>query len=638
MAFGTTMLREIPQMLKFQRRQFLSLAAGAAAMPTVSRMATAQTYPTRPVRIVVGFTVGGFYDTYARLIAQWLSEHLGQPFVIENRIGAGGSIATEAVVRAAPDGYTLLFTGSNDAWNTALYDNLSFNYVRDITPVASISKGMGVLVVPPSFPARTVHEFITYARDNPAKVTIASDGVGSGPHVFLELFRSMTGLNTLHVPYRGAAPVIIDLLGAQVQAYFGYVAPLIEYIRRDQLRPLAVTSAIRAEALPGVPTIAEFVPGYDATGWNGIGAPRRTPIEVVEKLNNEINAALANSNVERRIVGFGDTVFASSPADFGRHIIEFTEKWSKVIRAANISQPAMPMVGLIDFGRNAAGANITAFQRGLAEVGFIEGRDVTIEHRPIAEEVRLPEVAADLVRRRVAVIVAPGSTPAALAAKAATAAIPVVFGVADDPVQTGLVVSLNRPGGNVTGFSEVNTEVWSKRLEILRVLVPTAERFGVLFNPNNPLTQFGITEARAAAATSHRSIEPVSARSDNEIESAFASLLNSHIDALLVTPDPLFMSRRVDVVALAARYSLPAAYWNRVFTENGGLISYGSRVTDMYEQVGVYTGRILKGEKPSDLPIVRATKFELVINLKTAKALGLEVPPTLLALADEVIE
>jgi tripartite-type tricarboxylate transporter receptor subunit TctC len=346
-AFGTTMLREIPQMLKFQRRQFLSLAAGAAAMPTVSRMATAQTYPTRPVRIVVGFTVGGFYDTYARLIAQWLSEHLGQPFVIENRIGAGGSIATEAVVRAAPDGYTLLFTGSNDAWNTALYDNLSFNYVRDITPVASISKGMGVLVVPPSFPARTVHEFITYARDNPAKVTIASDGVGSGPHVFLELFRSMTGLNTLHVPYRGAAPVIIDLLGAQVQAYFGYVAPLIEYIRRDQLRPLAVTSAIRAEALPGVPTIAEFVPGYDATGWNGIGAPRRTPVEVVEKLNNEINAALANSNVERRIVGFGDTVFASSPADFGRHIIEFTEKWSKVDPGSKY-QPARHADGWFD--------------------------------------------------------------------------------------------------------------------------------------------------------------------------------------------------------------------------------------------------------------------------------------------------
>jgi tripartite-type tricarboxylate transporter receptor subunit TctC len=231
------------------RRYFLQFAAAGATLPVLSQIAIAQKYPLRPVRIAVGFTVGGFYDTYARLIAQWLSEYFGQPFVIENRIGAGGSIATESVVRAAPDGHTLLFTGSNDAWNTALYDNLSFDYVRDITPVASISKGMGVLVVPPSFPPRTVPEFIVYARDNPVQVTIASDGVGSGPHVFWELFRSMTGVNALHVPYRGAAPAIVDLLSAQVQAYFGYVAPLIEYIRRGQLRPLAVTSATRAEAL-----------------------------------------------------------------------------------------------------------------------------------------------------------------------------------------------------------------------------------------------------------------------------------------------------------------------------------------------------------------------------------------------------
>jgi tripartite-type tricarboxylate transporter receptor subunit TctC/ABC-type uncharacterized transport system substrate-binding protein len=620
------------------RRQFLQLAAALAALPAFSRMARAQTYPMRPVRIVVGFTVGGFYDTYARLIAQWLSEYLGQPFVIENRIGAGGSIATESVVRAAPDGYTLLFTGSNDAWNTALYDNLSFDYVRDITPVASISKGMGVLVVPPSFPPRTVQEFIVYARDNPAQVTIASDGVGSGPHVFWELFRSMTGLNTLHVPYRGAAPVIVDLLSAQVQAYFGYVAPLIEYIRRGQLRPLAVTSAIRAEALPDVPTIAEFVPGYDATGWNGIGAPRNTPTEIVGKLNDAINAGLANSRIKLRITQFGDTVFASSPAEFGKHIVEFTDKWNKVIRAANISQPTVPMIGLIDIGHNAVGANIAAFQKGLAEAGVTEGRDVRLEHRPITEEGRLPEVAADLVRRRVAVIVAPGSTPAALAAKVATAAIPVVFGVADDPVQIGLVASLNRPGGNVTGFTEVNTEVWSKRLEVLHALVPTAERFGVLVNPSNPLTEIGMAEARAAAASSGRSIEQVSARSDTEIELAFASLVKNRVAGVLVTPDALFMSRRADVVALAARYSLPAAYWDRAFPETGGLISYGSRVQDMYEQVGVYAGRILKGEKPGDLPVVRATKFELVINTKTAKALGLSIPDKLLALADEVIE
>jgi putative ABC transport system substrate-binding protein len=448
----------------------------------------------------------------------------------------------------------------------------------------------------------------------------------------------MTGLNVLHVPYRGASPVIVDLLSAQVQAYFGYVAPLIEYIRTGQLRPLAVTSAVRAEALPDVPIMAEFVPGYDAMGWNGIGAPRNTPAEIIEKLNRVINAGLANSRIKLRIAEFGDTVFASSPAEFGKHIVEFTDKWSKVIRAANIAQPTMPMIGFIDVGRNAAGANIAAFQKGLAEAGYSEGRDVTIEYRPTAEEERFPEVVADLVRRRAAVIVAPGSTPAALAAKAATAAIPVVFGVAEDPVQIGLVASLNRPGGNVTGFTELNTEVWSKRLEILRTLLPTAARFGILVNPNNPLTEFGLTEASTAAATNGRPIVRVSARSDTEIGPAFASLVNNKVDGLLVTPDPLFMSRRADVVALAARYSVPAAYWDRSFPETGGLISYGSRVTEMYQQVGVYAGRIIKGEKPSDLPIVRATKFELVINSKTAKALGLEIPPQLLALVDEVIE
>jgi len=347
----------------FPRRRFLTLAAGAAAMPAVSRMARAQNYPTRLVRIVVGFTVGGLYDTYARLIAQWLSEQLGQPFVIENRIGAGGTIATESVVRAMPDGHTLLFTGSNDSWNTALYEHLNFNYIRDIAPVAGITKGMGVLVVPPSFPVRTVHEFIAFARDNPAKVVIASDGIGSGPHIFWELFRSMTGLNSLHVPYRGAPPVIIDLLSAQVQAYFGYMAPLIEFIRRGQLRPLAVTSAIRAEALPDVPTIAESVPGYDATGWNGIGSPRNTPVEIVEKLNKAINAGLVDFRIKSRIAAFGDTPFGSSPAEFGKHVVEFTEKWTQVIRAANISQPTSPTIGLIDVGRNAVGANIAAFKK-----------------------------------------------------------------------------------------------------------------------------------------------------------------------------------------------------------------------------------------------------------------------------------
>jgi tripartite-type tricarboxylate transporter receptor subunit TctC len=322
--------------MKLARRRFLQLAASAAALPAVPRIARPQSYPTRQVRIVVGFPAGGISDTYARLIGQWLSERLGQSIIIENRAGAGGSIATEAVLRAAPDGYTLLLTASNDAWNTSLYDNLSFNYVRNIAPVASLSKGMGVLSVHPSLPTRTVPEFIAYAKANPGKITVASDGVGTGPHVFWELFRSMTGVEMLHVPYRGGAPALIDLLSAQVQAYFGFMATSIEHIRAGKLRPLAVTSAMRAEALPDVPTVAEFVPGYDATGWNGIVAPRNTPTEIVEKLNREINAGLADPRIKARISEFGDTPFVSSPAEFGKHIAEFTEKWAKVIRAANI--------------------------------------------------------------------------------------------------------------------------------------------------------------------------------------------------------------------------------------------------------------------------------------------------------------
>jgi tripartite-type tricarboxylate transporter receptor subunit TctC len=318
------------------RRQFLQLAASVAVLPAASRVAGAQTYPTRPVRIVVGFPAGGISDTYARLIGQWLSERLGQSFIVENRSGAGGNIATEAVVRALPDCYTLLLTASNDAWSTALYDNLSFNYIRDIAPVASISKGMGVLIVHPSFPAWTIREFIAYAKANPGKITVASDGVGTGPHIFWELFRSMTGVNLLHIPYRGAAAVLPDLISSQVQSYFGFMAPTIEHIRAGKLRALAVTGATRAEALPDVPAIAEFVPGYDATGWNGIGAPRNTPAEIVERLNSEINAGLADPKIKARITEFGDTPFLGSQAEFVRHVAEFTEKWGSVIRAANI--------------------------------------------------------------------------------------------------------------------------------------------------------------------------------------------------------------------------------------------------------------------------------------------------------------
>jgi len=312
------------------------MATSIISLPAVLRIARAQSYPSRQMRIVVGFPAGGINDTYARLIGQWLSERLGQSVVIENRAGAGGSIATESVVKAAPDGYTLLLTASSDAWGATLYESLNFSYVRDIAPVASIARAMGVLVVHPSLAVNTVPELIGYVKANRGKITVASDGVGTGPHIFWELFRSLTGVEMLHVPYRGGAPALIDLVGGQVQVYFGFTASSIEYVKAGKLRPLAVTGATRAEALPDVPVMAQFVPGYDATGWVGIGAPRNTPIEIVDRLNREINAGLNDPRIKLRITEFGDTVFASSPADFGKHIAEFTDKWAQVIRAANI--------------------------------------------------------------------------------------------------------------------------------------------------------------------------------------------------------------------------------------------------------------------------------------------------------------
>jgi tripartite-type tricarboxylate transporter receptor subunit TctC len=322
--------------MRIQRRQFLQLVASAAMVPAAPHIAGAQAYPARPVRIVVGFPPGGIYDTYARLIGQWLSKRLGQSILIENRSGAGGSIATDSVTRAAPDGYTLLMTGSNDCWNTVLYDNLAFNYARDIEPVAAFSRFMGVLVVLPSFPAKTVPEFIAYVKSKPGRISVASDGVGTAPHIFWELFKSMAGVDMMHIPYRGGAPALVDLLSGQVQTYFCPMASAIEHVRAGKLRPLGVTAAVRSEVLPDIPAVGEFVTGYEATGWAGIGAPRNTPTEIIEKLNKEINAGLADSTIKLRIAEFGDATFASSRPELAKFVVEFTAKWGKVIRAANI--------------------------------------------------------------------------------------------------------------------------------------------------------------------------------------------------------------------------------------------------------------------------------------------------------------
>jgi tripartite-type tricarboxylate transporter receptor subunit TctC len=318
------------------RRQFLHLAATAAALPATARMARAQAYPTRPVRIIVPLPAGAGSDFIARLIGQWLSERLGRQFIIENRPGAGGNIGTEAVVRAPPDGYTLLLIGAANAVNTTLYEKLNFNFIRDIAPVASIVRAPLAMEVTPSFPSKTVPEFIAYAKANPRKISMASSGNGTSPHVAGELFKTMTGVNMVHVPYRGGAPAVTDLIGGQVQVMFSPTTDSIEYVRAGKLRALAVTTATRLDALPDIPTVGEFVPGYEASVFYGVGAPKNTPAEIVNYLNNEINVALTEPMIKARLADLGSMVLAGSPADFGKFIADETEKWAQVVKSAGI--------------------------------------------------------------------------------------------------------------------------------------------------------------------------------------------------------------------------------------------------------------------------------------------------------------
>jgi tripartite-type tricarboxylate transporter receptor subunit TctC len=322
--------------MKLPRRRFLRLAVGAVAMPAVARVASAQAYPSRPVRIIVGFAAGGSSDIGARLIGQWLQERLGQPFVIENRAGAATNIATETVVRAPPDGYTLLMIGPSSTINATLYDKLGFVFLRDIAPVASTIRQPQIMLAHPSLAAKTVPELIAYAKANPGKITMASAGTGSSGHLAGELFKMMAGVNMLHVPYRGAGPALSDLLGWQVLTAVTGISGSIEQVRTGRLRALAVTTTARATALPDVPTVSEFMPGFDAGDVLGVGAPRDTPAEIVDKLNKEVNAALADPKMKARFADLGGTPLALTPAEYGKLLADETEKWGKVIRSANI--------------------------------------------------------------------------------------------------------------------------------------------------------------------------------------------------------------------------------------------------------------------------------------------------------------
>jgi len=318
------------------RRRFLHLAAGATALPFAPHIARAQAFPARPVRIIVGYAPGGLTDIIARLMGQWLSERLGQQVIVENRPGAGSNIGTEVVARAAPDGYTLLLVAPANAINTTLYEKLNYDFLRDIVPIASIARFGNVMEVSPTVPVKSVAEFIAYAKANPGKINFASSGAGSTIHMSAELFKMMAGVNMVHVPYRGAAPAITDLLAGQVQVMFDNIATSIQHIREGKLRPLAVTTAEPSELLPGLPVVANYLPGYEASGWYGVGAPKGVAVEIIDKLNHEITAALADPKIKLRFAELGVTVLAGSSADFGKLLVDETEKWGKVVKFANI--------------------------------------------------------------------------------------------------------------------------------------------------------------------------------------------------------------------------------------------------------------------------------------------------------------
>ena len=322
--------------MKLSRRKLLHLAAGATALPALPPFAWAQTYPARPVRIVVAGTPGGANDILARLMGPWLSERLGQQFITENRAGGSGNIGTEAVVRAPADGYTLLLVDTQPLINATLYEKLNYNFMRDIAPIAGISRFPFVMVVNPSVPAKTVPELITFAKANPGKVNMGSPGIGTGPHVAGELFKMMAGIDMVLVPYRGGAPLMTDLLGGQVQVVFGTTSLTIEHIRAGRLRALAVTTATRWDGLPDIPTLSDFIPDYEASSIFGLGAPKNTASEIIERLNKEINAGLVDPKIKARVADLGGTVLAGSPADFGMLIADEAEKWAKVVKFAGI--------------------------------------------------------------------------------------------------------------------------------------------------------------------------------------------------------------------------------------------------------------------------------------------------------------
>jgi tripartite-type tricarboxylate transporter receptor subunit TctC/ABC-type uncharacterized transport system substrate-binding protein len=622
-----------------RRRDFIA-GVGAAALPAVAR---AQAYPSRPVRIIVAASAGGATDITARLIGQWLSERLGQFFLVENRPGANNTIGTGAVVRAPADGYTLLMANLVDAINASLYQRLNYDFIRDIAPVARIADMPLVLVVQTSFPARSVPEFIAYAKDNPGKLNLGSPGLGTSTNVAGELFKMKTDINVGQVQYRGGAPALVDLLAGQVQAMFGPIAESIQYIRDGRLRALAVTGRTRSEVLPDTPIMADYVPGVEASFWAGVGAPKNTPVAIIERLNKEINAGLADPTIKARFANLGATLLPGSPSDFEQFIAEEIEKWSKVVKFAGIhaEQQAerVRRIGVLslaaedDFIQRDA---TLAFREELRKLGWVEGGNLEIDLRfGAGDPDRTRANAAELVSLGPDVIVT-SFRLATIAVQQRTQTIPIIFAGVGDPFEDGTVRNIARPEGNTAGFANLNASSGGKWPELLKEVAPSVVRFGLIVNAGEPTSSY-IPYIESAARSLAVPTITIPIRNAEEIEPTFRAFALEPKGGLIVLPNASSIATR-ELIRQAAKYRLPAIYADKRIAAEGGLMSYGTDIVQLWRQTTSYVDRILRGAKPGELPVQFPTKFELVINLKTAKAMGLDVSRDMLSIADEVIE
>jgi len=626
-----------------RRREFIAGLGSAVAWPITAR---AQAYPSRSVRIIVAIAAGGATDIAARLIGQSLSERLGRFFVIENRPGANATIGTGAVVLAPADGYTLLMASTVDAINASLYQRLNYDFIRDTAPIAQIASMPHVLVVNPGLPARSVPEFIAYAKANPGRLNLGIAALGSPVHVTGELFKMRTGINVGQVQYRGEAPALVDVLAGQVQAMFATVPGAIGHIKDGRLRALAVTSAARSDVLPDIPIIADYVPGVEASFWTGIVAPKNTPVEIVDMLNKEINAGLADPKLKARFADLGATTVPGSPSDFGRFIAEETEKWSKAVKFAGVRADQqgerIRRVGvLMGWSEHdpVARSYLAAFVQELRRLGWEIGVNLEIEERWTNGELqRAVPLAKELVNLKPDVILS-NTTPVTIALHRETIDIPIVFAGVSDPVGAGVVASLARPTGNITGFINTEDSLGGKWLRLVKEIAPGISRVAMIFNPDTAPGGGSYYLGSFEAAARGLAVEPIAVqvRGDDEIEKAITALGQQQA-GLVVMADSYMLVHRGTVISSAERNKVPTIFEPSSFAREGGLMSYGVNFADLFRRAGGHVDRILRGAKPSDLPVELPVKFDMVINMKTAKALGLTVPNTLLVSADEVIE